>query len=91
MTSTISTWTSNFTFKVSLVCKGDCEMSVDGRRRLLEILETMDVPQMRLDRRDWKWMMRNISVNNSGHPDLKEVVQLLREAIEVDNRRLMRD
>ena len=91
MTSTIFTWTSNFTFKASLVCEGDCEMSVDGRRRLLEILETMEVPQMRLDRRDWKWMMRNISVNNSGHPDLKEVVQLLREAIEVDNRRLMRD
>ena len=66
-------------------------MSVEGRARLLEILETMEIPQMRLDRRDWKWMMRNISVNNSTHPDLKEAVQLLREAIEVDNRRLLRD
>lgn len=66
-------------------------MSVENRKRLLEILETMEVPQMRLDRRDWKWMMRNISVNNSAHPDLKEAVQLLREAIEVDNRRIMRD
>lgn len=66
-------------------------MSVDGRKRLMEILSTMEIPAMRLDRRDWKWMMRNISVNNSGHPDLKEAVQLLREAIEIDNRRLMRD
>lgn len=66
-------------------------MSVENRRRLLEILATMEIPEMRLSRRDWKWMMRNISVNNSEHPDLKEAVQLLREAIEVDNRRLMRD
>ena len=64
-------------------------MSVEGRARLLEILATMEIPQMRLDRRDWKWMMRNISVQNKEHPDLKEVVQLLREAIEVDNRRFM--
>ena len=66
-------------------------MSVENRKRLLEILEAMELPEMRLERRDWKWRMRNISVNNSGHPDLKEAVQLLREAIEVDNRRLMRD
>jgi hypothetical protein len=51
----------------------------------------MEIPQMRMDRRDWKWMMRNISVNNSEHPDLKEAVELLREAIKIDNRRLMRD
>ena len=66
-------------------------MSVENRRRLLEILATMELPEARLQRRDWRWMMRNISVNNQGHPDLKEAVQLLREAIEVDNRRLMRD
>ena len=66
-------------------------MSVENRKRLLDILATMEIPQMRLDRRDWKWMMRNISVNNSEHPDLKEAVELLREAIKIDNRRLMRD
>jgi hypothetical protein len=66
-------------------------MSVENRRRLLEILATMDLPEVRLERRDWKWMMRNIAVNNREHPDLKEAVQLLREAIEVDNRRLLRD
>ncbi len=66
-------------------------MSVENRKRLLEILATMELPEMRLERRDWKWMMRNIAVNNREHPDLKEAVQLLREAIEVDNRRLLRD
>ncbi len=66
-------------------------MSIEGRRRLLEILATMEVPQMRLDRRDWKWMMRNIAVNNREHPELKEAVKLLREAIEVDDRRILSD
>jgi hypothetical protein len=66
-------------------------MSVEGRKRLLEILATMEIPEMRMERRDWKWMMRNISVSNGEHPDLKEAVQLLREAIQDDNRLLMRD
>ncbi len=66
-------------------------MSIEGRRRLLEILATMEIPQMRLERRDWKWMMRNISVNNREHPELKEAVRLLREAIEVDDRRILND
>jgi len=66
-------------------------MSIEGRRRLLEILATMKIPQMRLERRDWKWMMRNISINNGDHPDLKEAVKLLREAISVDARRILSD
>jgi len=66
-------------------------MSIEGRRRLLEILETMEIPEMRMTRRDWKWMMRNINAKNSEHPDLKEAVQLLKEAIKVDNQRILRD
>ena len=66
-------------------------MSIEGRRRLLEILATMDIPKMRLDRRDWKWMMRNISINNKEHPELKEAVKLLREAVEDDNRIILND
>jgi hypothetical protein len=66
-------------------------MSIEGRRRLLEILATMEIPQMRLDRRDWKWMMRNLAINNGKHPDLKEAVKLLREAAQVDNRRILND
>ena len=66
-------------------------MSIEGRRRLLEILATMEIPEMRLTRRDWKWIMRNISINNGNHPDLKEAVKLLREAVEVDTRRILSD
>ena len=66
-------------------------MSIEGRRRLLEILATMEVPQMRLDRRDWKWMMRNISIQNREHPELKEAVKLLREAITDDQRIILND
>ena len=66
-------------------------MSIEGRRRLLEILATMEIPKVRLDRRDWKWMMRNIAVNNREHPELKEAVKLLREAIKVDERRILND
>ena len=66
-------------------------MSIEGRRRLLDILATMEIPQMRLDRRDWKWMMRNISINNGDHPDMREAVKLLREAVEVDERRILND
>ena len=66
-------------------------MSIEGRRRLLEILATMELPEMRLARRDWKWMMRNIGINNKDHPELKEAVKLLREAAEVDNRRILND
>ena len=66
-------------------------MSIEGRRRLLEILATMEIPQMRLDRRDWKWMMRNNSINNGEPPDLREAVKLLREAAEVDKRRILND
>jgi hypothetical protein len=66
-------------------------MSIEGRRRLLEILATMDLPEMRLTRRDWKWMMRNISVRNHKHPELKEAVKLLREAITDDERIILND
>ena len=66
-------------------------MSIEGRRRLLEILATMELPEMRLARRDWKWMMRNISVNNREHPELSEAVKLLREAITDDDRMILND
>jgi hypothetical protein len=51
MTSTICIWTSNFTCKVFLTCKEESKMSIEGRRRLLEILATMEIPEMRLTER----------------------------------------
>ena len=66
-------------------------MSVEGRRRLLEILATMEIPEMRMTRRDWRWMMRNMAINNGEHPDLREAVRLLKEAIGDDNRIIFND
>tara|TARA_R110000796_G_scaffold54024_2_gene126532 strand:- start:1210 stop:1410 length:201 start_codon:yes stop_codon:yes gene_type:complete len=66
-------------------------MSIEGRGRLLEILATMEIPEMRMTRRDWKWMMRNMAINNGEHPDLREAVRLLKEAIGDDNRIIFND
>jgi len=49
--------------------------------RLLEILSTMKVPSMRVGRRDWRWINRNLAVQNKNHPDFPEAIKLVREAI----------
>ena len=46
--------------------------------RLVEILRTMDLPKQRVDQLDLSWLVRNIGVRNSEHPDFKEAVDLLR-------------
>lgn len=43
--------------------------------RLQEILETMDVPELR--KGDMRWLIRNIGVKNSNHPDINEAKALL--------------
>lgn len=43
--------------------------------RLQEILETMDVPELR--KGDMKWLVRNLPIRNSEHPDLDEAKRLL--------------
>jgi hypothetical protein len=50
--------------------------------RLQEILNTMDVPEGRKE--NWKWLMRNLGINNRTHPDLDEAMNLivLRELID---------
>ena len=46
--------------------------------RALEILATMDVPALRVTKRDWRWFDRNVSVRNSEHPDHSEFKLLIR-------------
>lgn len=48
--------------------------------RLFEILSTMKVPVMRVARRDWRWISRNLAIQNKNHPDFKEAIQLVRDA-----------
>ncbi|MAH32734.1 MAG: hypothetical protein CMG78_12135 [Marinobacter sp.] len=50
--------------------------------RLLEILITMDVPFKRLEDRDFKWLIRNLWIKNSDHPDFGEAVKLLSDILE---------
>jgi len=49
--------------------------------RLLEILGTMDVPALRVERQDWRWMLRNLAVRNSNHPDFSEARKLILEKV----------
>ncbi len=48
--------------------------------RFLQILETMDVPDRRklLNRANIGWLQRNIRVRNADHPDLDELLTILR-------------
>ncbi len=48
--------------------------------RFLQILDTMDVPDRRklLSRANIGWLQRNIRVRNADHPDLEEVLTILR-------------
>lgn len=45
-------------------------------QQLKDILNTMDVPEGR--KKDWGWLMRNLSVRNSDHPKFNEAVGLLK-------------
>ncbi len=47
--------------------------------RIFEILKTMDVPELR--RGDFQWLLRNLYVRNSNHPQYNEVVTLIKEQI----------
>jgi len=50
---------------------------------LSRILETMDVPEMRLEltSANIRWLLRNLRVNNADHPDLAEVTLMLKDQI----------
>lgn len=48
------------------------------RARLLELLGGMDLPPVRVESLDKKWLLRNISINNWNHPDLSEAIPLLK-------------
>lgn len=47
--------------------------------RLLEILNTMDLPPQRIEKRDWHWCLRNIRIRNNQHPDIGEAIELLKK------------
>ncbi len=48
---------------------------------LVEILADMDVPQLRMElsRRNIRWLLRNLRVRNSDHPDIDLAIATLKE------------
>lgn len=53
--------------------------------RLMEILNTMDVPEFRKTRFEGKpdlhWLNRNLIIRNDTHPDIKEAYDLIRAGL----------
>lgn len=50
--------------------------------RLTQILTDMDVPRLRLNTEETanvKWLLRNLHINNSTHPNLDEALLLLKK------------
>ena len=50
-----------------------------SRKELIDALEDMDVPQMRINKMDIGWLQRNLGIRNSKHPKFKQVMITLRE------------
>lgn len=53
--------------------------------RLMEILNTMDVPEFRKTRfegrPDLHWFNRNLFIRNDTHPDIKEAYELIKAGL----------
>ena len=54
--------------------------------RLSKLLDTMDVPEMRLPLTppNIRWLLRNLRINNADHADLQEVLALLKSQVRDD-------
>ena len=44
-----------------------------------ELVSTMDIPQERLH--DWNWLIRNLGIRNSNHPNFQEAKQMIKDEI----------
>jgi hypothetical protein len=55
-------------------------MDLENKLDQIEIITTkMDIPILR--RRDVRWLIRNVGVRNSDHPDFLKLIDLLKQAI----------
>ena len=48
---------------------------------LLVLIKQMNVPQFRIDKKDWNWINRNLYINNSDHKLFDESMILLRKVL----------
>ena len=44
---------------------------------LKTLLDKMDVPEQR--KTDFAWLLRNLAIRNSNHPDFQEAINLIKE------------
>ena len=54
---------------------------MNDRERLMAILDTMDVPEMRIDLdkpANVRWLLRNVAVRNVNNAGLREALTLLK-------------
>jgi hypothetical protein len=57
-------------------------MMSERMARLCEILDTMEVPELR--RHDLHWLRRNLGIRNRLHPDFCEAIRILADLARVD-------
>lgn len=49
---------------------------MDKNEQLMQLLETMDVPSLRMN--DLRWLSRNLGMRNRRHPQFLEAIKLIR-------------
>ena len=57
-------------------------MNMQNDSELIAILHSMDIPNKRKnvdDASNISWLLRNIAIRNSSHPQFKEVIELLKQ------------
>ena len=50
----------------------------DMQKDLIEILNTMDIPAVRINPLDLNWLRRNLAFRNAEHPLFKDVSDMIR-------------
>jgi len=54
---------------------------MNQEEELIRILKTMDLPEERIARKDWRWFLRNIRIRNENHPDIQKAILVLKELL----------
>ena len=65
------------------------EMELTLQQQITLLLEEFDVPDMRRDvkkKTNVRWLMRNISANNSDHPQISHMKQCLKTLLSIKPR-----
>ena len=61
------------------------KISVEDIRRkesaLVTLLNMMDLPSMRIEKKDWRWVSRNLAARNKDHPMYETTRELLLQVL----------